>query len=100
MKLKIPLFVGALSTVAGLLLIAGAVLTPPLAHSDEAPFSGGDPGAGAKAWVENCTRCHNARDPREFRDDLWAPIVAHMRVRAGLTGKEARDILAYLQSSN
>jgi len=45
-------------------------------------------------------RCHNARDPQEFRDDLWKPIVTHMRVRAGLTGQEARDILAFLQASN
>lgn len=55
---------------------------------------------GAKAWADNCTRCHNMRDPKEFRDDQWRPIVAHMRVRAGLTGPEARDILLFLQSSN
>ncbi|MBI4006787.1 MAG: cytochrome c [Gammaproteobacteria bacterium] len=40
------------------------------------------------------------RDPKEFRDDLWRPIVNHMRVRAGLTGQQTRDILAFLQSSN
>lgn len=55
---------------------------------------------GAKAWAQNCARCHNMRDPKEFRDDLWRPIVAHMRVRAGLTGQESRDILLFLQRSN
>ncbi len=55
---------------------------------------------GAKAWAENCARCHNMRDPKEFRDDLWRPIVYHMRVRAGLTGQETRDILLFLQASN
>ena len=43
---------------------------------------------------------HNMRDPNEFRDDIWKPIVTHMRVRAGLTGQEARDILEFLQRSN
>lgn len=62
-----------------------------------------DPAAvarGAESWSESCARCHNMRAPREFRDDLWRPIVAHMRVRAGLTGQEARDILVFLQNSN
>ncbi len=70
-----------------------------LAYSSEKPEPG-DIGRGAKAWAENCTRCHNARDPREFRDDLWKPIMYHMRVRAGLTGQQTRDILEYIQQSN
>lgn len=60
----------------------------------------GDPGRGAKFWADNCARCHNMRDPREFRDDQWHVIVSHMRVRAGLTGQDARDIRAFLQASN
>ena len=55
---------------------------------------------GAKTWGENCGRCHNLRDPKEFRDDQWKIIVSHMRIRAGLTGKEARDVLKFLQGSN
>ena len=55
---------------------------------------------GAQQWANNCDRCHNMRDPREFRDDLWGPIIAHMRIRGGLTGQQARDILYFLQSSN
>lgn len=55
---------------------------------------------GAKGWENTCARCHNLRDPREFRDDQWKVIVMHMRVRAGLTGQEARDILAFLQATN
>jgi len=31
---------------------------------------------------------------------LWAPVVLHMRIRAGLTGQQTRDITAFLQSSN
>lgn len=55
---------------------------------------------GAQAWAANCSRCHNMRDPKELRDDQWRAAVAHMRVRAGLTGQEARDILVFLQGSN
>lgn len=55
---------------------------------------------GAKAWADNCTRCHNMRDPRDFRDDQWATVMQHMRLRAGLTGQETRDILKFLQGSN
>jgi len=57
-------------------------------------------GRGAKAWAENCSRCHNIRPPDEFRDDQWRPIVYHMRLRAGLTGQQTRDILKFLQWSN
>lgn len=62
-----------------------------------------DPAAaarGAKAWAGNCARCHNLRDPKDFRDDQWKLVMSHMRIRAGLTGQEARDILKFLQGSN
>lgn len=55
---------------------------------------------GAKAWADNCLRCHNARDPQELRDDQWITTTTHMRVRAGLTGQQARDIITFLQKSN
>lgn len=68
--------------------------------ADEKDPNAGEITRGAKAWADNCARCHNMRDPTEFRDDLWKPIVMHMRVRAGLTGQDARDVLAFLQASN
>ena len=40
------------------------------------------------------------RSPTDLRDDQWITTVFHMRVRAGLTGQEARDILTFLQGSN
>ena len=55
---------------------------------------------GAKSWAENCARCHNPRDPKDFRDDQWKVIMTHMRIRAGLTGDEANDILVFLQASD
>lgn len=62
-----------------------------------------DPGQfarGAKAWVNNCASCHNLRPANDLRDDQWRVVVAHMRVRADLTGQEARDVLKFLQGSN
>lgn len=55
---------------------------------------------GAQSWANNCGRCHNIRDPKDFRDDQWKVIMTHMRLRAGLTGQETRDILLFLQRSN
>lgn len=55
---------------------------------------------GAQAWANNCSRCHNARDPKDYRDDQWPVIMQHMRIRAGLTGQETRDILKFMQGSN
>lgn len=60
----------------------------------------GDMARGAKAWSENCMRCHNMRDASELRDDQWITAIFHMRVRGGLTGQETRDILTFLQNSN
>ncbi len=60
----------------------------------------GDMVKGAKSWSDNCMRCHNLRDASELRDDQWITTVFHMRVRSGLTGQEARDIITFLQNSN
>jgi len=60
----------------------------------------GDAARGAKAWSENCMRCHNLRDSHELRDDQWITTTFHMRIRGNLTGQETRDILTFLQSSN
>jgi len=71
-----------------------------MSYADEAENKIGDFSRGAKIWSENCNRCHNMRDPKEFPDDLWSPIVTHMRMRAGFTGQEARDVLMFLRQSN
>jgi len=81
-------------------LILSLVLFPGFINAAEDNSKAGDISRGAQQWANNCARCHNMRDPKEFRDDEWKPIIQHMRVRAGLTGQQARDILAFLQSSN
>jgi len=55
---------------------------------------------GAKAWADNCARCHNMRDPKDLSDDQWKVVTTHMRLRAGLDGREVRDITVFLQGSN
>ena len=72
-----------------------------------AQSGGGDPednGAaiarGAQAWADSCGACHNVRSPSEYGDVSWDVAVAHMRVRANIPGNVARDIVAFLQSSN
>ncbi|MFV2059986.1 MAG: cytochrome c5 family protein [Gammaproteobacteria bacterium] len=55
---------------------------------------------GSITWAENCGRCHNIRSANELTDVQWITTVFHMRVRAGLTGQETRDVLTFLQESN
>ena len=57
---------------------------------------GGNAANGAKGWVDNCSRCHNYRPGDEFSPKNWQTIMQHMRIQAGLTGQEARDIYAFL----
>jgi len=82
-------------------IVIGILLWTGLSTTQAADFpEKGDFVKGAKAWANNCTRCHNLRDAKELRDDQWITTTFHMRVRAGLTGQETRDILTFLQQSN
>jgi len=89
--------VSTLSKRTALLLLTALAIQPlyALDYPEEGDFA-----QGSKAWSENCARCHNMRSPSDLRDDQWVTTVFHMRVRAGLTGQETRDILTFLQGSN
>lgn len=84
-------------TSAGLLLISGHTFAADQAEQVPEQANARN---GAQAWVNNCARCHNFRRTDEFSDREWIPIIDHMRIRAGLTGQEAREILKFLQASN
>ncbi|AGS39642.1 c-type cytochrome [Cycloclasticus zancles] len=86
--------------MACLILFFGLLSPVVFASEEESDPKAGDFSRGSKAWSENCMRCHSMRSPTELRDDQWKTTVFHMRVRAGLTGQETRDILAFLQASN
>jgi cytochrome c5 len=55
---------------------------------------------GAELWAETCSRCHNIRPPDYYSDAQWQTIVLHMRLRADLTGEEARKIEEFLKAAN
>ena len=54
---------------------------------------------GAQLWADTCMRCHNIRPPSDLTIRAWSFSMNHMRVRAGLTGQETRDILAFIRAS-
>ncbi len=83
-----------------LLFLPGAMVSASLAAGAADSSVKGDLAAGATSWGQNCTRCHEMRSPTEFTNAQWRAVVAHMRMRGGLTGKQQRDILAFLQASN
>lgn len=91
------------NTTCNTLILAVALLTVTgmqrTAMAADYPESGNFSN-GSKVWAENCNRCHNMRGPKELRDDQWITTVFHMRIRAGLSGQEARDVLTFLQASN
>lgn len=82
---------------AGLILLASSYSASTFAadYPEAGNFS-----EGSKVWAQNCNRCHNMRGPKELRDDQWITTAFHMRIRAGLTGQETRDVITFLQGSN
>jgi len=56
--------------------------------------------SGQELWSMNCQRCHNMRSPVMYNNAQWDVIVHHMRVRANLTGADARAIADFLKSGS
>ncbi len=54
---------------------------------------------GAEVWADVCMRCHNLRQPADLSTRAWKYSMNHMRIRAGLTGEETQDILAFILQS-
>lgn len=75
------------------------VVSPPSTLAFDYPEPG-DFALGAQQWADTCAGCHNLRAPEDLRDDQWITVMYHMRMRAGLTGQETRNILTFLQASN
>lgn len=88
------------AATASILMLAGLAALNVSSAEDAKPDDPMVFARGAQAWANNCSRCHNMRDAAELRDDQWRPVIAHMRVRAGLTGTESHEILVFLQASN
>jgi len=58
-----------------------------------------DTANGQQVWSEVCMRCHNLRPPADLSTRAWKFSMNHMRIRAGLTGQETRDVLAFIIES-
>jgi len=86
---------GAMSVAAAALLFL-AFAAPAEAQRSSAE----DVQEGAGVYGATCGRCHYARSPLEHSDRDWVLIINHMRVRANLTGKQTRSVLAFLQATN
>jgi cytochrome c1 len=83
-----------------LTLACGCSHDSPAATAENAQTAAVPEKGGAQLWAENCSRCHNMRPPQSYSDAQWHAVVHHMRLRANLTGEEARSITAFLQASH
>jgi len=82
-------------------LLCGCSTDGPQSHdaAESQPVAASAAGkSGVQLWAENCSRCHYARPPQSFSETQWEVIVHHMRLRADLTGQEARTIAAFLKA--
>ncbi|MDA8377827.1 MAG: hypothetical protein M0Z50_12385 [Planctomycetia bacterium] len=109
MNYKIAKSVVLVAAGAGLLVLAGCASnkTTKSAASASAPavwpLTIKDPAAhesGAQIWAENCMRCHELRSPSQYTPAQWGIIIQYMRLKAGLTGTQAKKVLAFLQSAS
>ena len=80
------------------LVAACASVTPGEGEKAKESSDGGR--SGADLWAERCSLCHNLRSPSSLSDSQWYAALAHMRIRAYLTGSEERKIRAFLQAGN
>jgi mono/diheme cytochrome c family protein len=78
----------ALVALGGLIAVAQADDTKPAAPKKL---------TGAELYAVNCNRCHPERYPTEFNSAQWQTIMIHMRVRANLPAKQAKEILKYMK---
>lgn len=104
------LTLGAATLLLAAMTMAGCAGAPPAKTAAVTakpagvwPLTIKDPAAdesGAQIWAENCMRCHELRSPRQYTPAQWSVIVQYMRLKAGLTGEQARKVLAFLKSAS
>lgn len=78
------------------ILTLGLCFTPLM---QAGPQDRNDQNIGAKTWEENCQSCHNRPSPRTYSNTQWDVLIQHMRVRAKLTGNEAREVLEFIKDA-
>ncbi len=86
----------AATTAAGLVLTGCDTMS---AHKT-ATASAEPEANGSRLWAQNCIRCHNSKPSTTYSDAQWEVAMLHMRIRANLTGREEKQILAFLKSGD
>lgn len=89
-------FPGAVLTVTLLFALAGCVLDDPRECGCTETVSATP--AGARLWAANCRRCHNLRTPTSYTSEQWDVAINHMRLKAGITADDARQIADFLKA--
>jgi len=77
--------------------LAGTLLAADLAADTKKTEPAPKKLTGAELYAINCNRCHQERYPTEFNSAQWQTLITHMRVRANLPSKQAKEILKYLK---
>jgi len=97
-----PKIAARLAAPLVLAAVLGCGLTPAL-HADDAKPAADQPApakkklTGAELYAINCNRCHQERYPTEFNSAQWQTLITHMRVRANLPAKQAKEIMKYMK---
>lgn len=86
--------------ITAMFLLSLSMIIPKHTYADEPDNS--NLARGAAIWAKRCDNCHNMRSPSEFSAEQWHTIVQQMRLHAGLSGQQARDVYSFLaaQSQN
>jgi hypothetical protein len=51
---------------------------------------------GKALFVNNCGKCHNLYDAKDFNAEQWKPIMLRMQQEAKISDEEREKIYAYL----
>jgi mono/diheme cytochrome c family protein len=100
--------VAAFIYAASIAFVAGGDTNAPAAKATDPKAADAKPATkpekkkltGAELYAINCNRCHPERYATEFTSAQWKTIMTHMRVRANLPAKQAKEILKYLQEDS
>ena len=98
MKLKIITL-----TALGLLLYSCASKTPTqVAEVKNVPAIKGvmtkELAEGLSLYENNCAKCHNLYNPKDFSSEAWKPILVKMQKKAHLDDAQIASISNYINS--
>ena len=105
---QVALAMGVLVWMISFICVFGADTNAPVAKAVEGKAEAILPAkksekktlSGAELYSMHCNRCHSERYPNERTAAQWKTIVLHMRVRANLPAKDAKEILRYMQDNS